>query len=81
MTSSATTSASNRVMTTKKDGMCSDGIVHITDKEQYKRYLEKYRCGTLQEFIDTLWYTYGVDVEIDKKLEDNILFSEKYGTN
>ena len=61
--------------------MNSDGIVHITDKEQYSRYLEKYRCKTLNELIETLWFTYGVDVEISKKLEDNIIFSEKFGNN
>ena len=56
--------------------MCSDGIVHITDKEQYKRYLEKYRCSNLKEFEETMWYTYGVDVEIAKLLENEIKFFE-----
>ncbi len=61
--------------------MNSDGIVHITDKEQYRRYLEKYRCSNLKELIETLWFTYGVDLEISKKLEDSIIFSETYGNN
>lgn len=60
--------------------MNSEGVVHVKDKEQYLRYLEKYHCKNLDEFAETLWYTYGVDVEIDKKLEDSIRFSENYGT-
>ena len=59
--------------------MTSDGVVHITDKEQYKRYLEKYNCKNLEELNETLWYSYGVDMEIYKKLENTIKFSEQYG--
>ena len=58
--------------------MFGEAVATITNKEQYKMYLNKYQCSSLDELTDTLWYTYAVSVEMPKKLEDEILFSEKY---
>ena len=49
--------------------MVSDGTVIIKNTEDYENYLNKYNCKTFNELSETLWYTYGVDVELDKKLK------------
>ena len=49
--------------------MVSDGNVLIRRLDELNNYLEKYHCKTFNELNETLWYTYGVNVELDKKLK------------
>lgn len=49
--------------------MVSDGNVLIRRLDELNNYLEKYHCKTFNELSETLWYTYGVNVELDKKLQ------------
>lgn len=49
--------------------MVSDGTLVIKNTEDYKNYLNKYNCKTFNELSELLWFNYGVDVELDKKLK------------
>ena len=49
--------------------MVSDGILVIKTMDELNKYLEKYNCTGFNELSEALWYTYGVDVELDKKLK------------
>lgn len=49
--------------------MYSDGNVLISNFDELNNYLKKYHCKTFNELSETLWYTYGVNAELDKKLK------------
>lgn len=49
--------------------MYSDGNVLISNLDELNNYLKKYHCKTFNELSETLWYTYGVNAELDKKLK------------
>ena len=49
--------------------MYSDGNVLISNFDELNNYLKKYHCKTFNELSETLWYTYGVNAELGKKLK------------
>lgn len=49
--------------------MVSDGTLVIRTMDELNKYLEKYNCKTFNELNELLWFNYGVDAELDKKLK------------
>ena len=47
----------------------SDGTLVIKNLEELNNYLNKYSCNSFNELSEALWYNYGVDVELDRKLK------------
>lgn len=57
--------------------MYSDGVVVIDELDTYRVYLDKYRCKNLSDLDETLWYTYGVSLEISKPVKEKIIFFDQ----
>jgi len=60
--------------------MYSDGVVFIDNLEDYRNCLAKYKCRDLSDLDDTLWYTYGVSLEMAEKIKEQVKLFESDGT-
>lgn len=56
--------------------MISDGTVIIKNLDELNSHLKKYNCKSFNELSELLWFNYGVDVELDKRLK---FFLERKG--
>lgn len=60
--------------------MYSDGVVYINNLEDYRNCLAEYNCQSLSDLDDTLWYTYGVSLEMAEKIKEQVKLFESDGT-